>query len=115
MTDLMMLDRMRHILREKKVLWEEKKMFGGLCFMVNDKMCFGTYQGGLMARVNPEHVSEMIEREGAEQMIHGGRPMKGYVWIDPAGYDLDEDLEFWLQACLDFNPQAKSSKKKKKK
>jgi len=42
-----------------------------------------------------------------------GRPMKGYVFITPDGFDLDIDLEYWLQLCLDFNPLAKRSKKKK--
>ena len=42
-----------------------------------------------------------------------GRPMKGYVFVDPLGFDMDDDLEYWIQLCLDFNPIAKSSKKKK--
>jgi hypothetical protein len=41
-----------------------------------------------------------------------GRPMKGYVFIDPIGIDMDKDLEYWIQLCLDYNPKAKSSKKK---
>jgi TfoX/Sxy family transcriptional regulator of competence genes len=88
-------------------------MFGGDCFMVDDKMCFGTYQGGLMARVEPEEMDTYTQRQGAEQMIHGGRPMKGYLMIQAEAYDTEEDLEFWIQQCLDFNPKAKSSKKKK--
>ena len=107
------LERLRSVLKSHGTKWEEKKMFGGYCFMVDDKMCFGTYKGGLMARVDPEKIDQMLERNGAEQMIHGGRPMRGYAWIDPEGYDLDDDLEFWISKCLAFNPKAKSSKKKK--
>jgi hypothetical protein len=45
-------------------------------------------------------------------MIHGGRPMTGYLFIQPEGYDMDEDLNFWVKKCLEFNPLAKASKKK---
>lgn len=44
-----------------------------------------------------------------------GRPMKGYVFIGPEGTDMDDDLAYWIQLALDFNPLAKSSKKKSKK
>ncbi len=88
-------------------------MFGGHCFMVDDKMCLGTYKGGLMARVGPEELPNLENRNGAEQMIHGGRPMKGYLFIEPKGYDNDSDLEFWIDKCLNFNPKAQASKKKK--
>ncbi len=114
MTDSnLILDRLRNILESEQVSWEEKKMFGGICFMVDGKMCFGTYRGGLMARVDPDRIPDLIQRNGAEQMIHGGRPMTGYAWISPEGYDLDSDLAYWIKACLDFNPKAKASKKKK--
>ena len=43
-----------------------------------------------------------------------GRPMKGYVFIDPEGYDLEEDLLFWLDHCIAFNPKAKAAIKRKK-
>jgi len=111
-TDQYLLDRMYNIMSEKKILWIEKKMFGGNCFMVDDKMCFGTYKGGLMVRIEPDEMEELLKRTGASQMIHGGRPMKGYLFIEPEGYDTEADLEFWIQKCLDFNPKAKASKKK---
>ena len=111
-TDPYLLDRIRNVLKTRNVHWMEKRMFGGDCFMVDDKMCFGTYKGGLMARVAPEEIDELAMREGAEQMIHGGRPMTGYLFIEAEGYDADADLEFWIDRCLAFNPRAKSSKKK---
>ncbi len=106
-------DRIRIILEPKGLLLEEKKMFGGWCFMVDAKMCIGTYKGGIMARVDPKEVEQLLEREGANQMIHGGRPMTGYIMLDPEAYDSDVDLEFWVQKCLEFNPKAKASRKKK--
>jgi hypothetical protein len=111
-TDEFLLDRMRNILNAKKAVWSEKKMFGGNCFIVADKMLIGTYKGGIMARVEPDDTAKLLKRKGAGQMIHGGREMKGYLFIDAEGYDSDKDLEFWIQECLAFNPKAKSSKKK---
>ncbi len=115
--DEFFLDRLRNLLQQKSILWEEKKMFGGYCFMVDDKMCFGTYQGGLMARVNPDEALALTKKEGAEQMTMGPnkRIMKGFLHIEPDAYDLDEDLAFWIGKCLEFNPLAKRSKKRKKK
>ena len=77
-------------------------------------MCFGTYRGGLMARVHPDQIPEYLTRPGAEQMIHGGRTMTGYLWVSPERFDMEADLEYWIDQCLAFNPLAKSSKKKKK-
>lgn len=107
-------ERILGILQPKDLKLKQKKMFGGMCFMVDDKMLMGTYKGGIMARVDPEEVEDLLLREGATQMIHGGRPMTGYLFLEPEAYDLDSDLEFWVQKCLEFNPKAKSSKKKKK-
>ena len=80
--------------------------------MVDDKMLCGTYKGNIMARVDPEEVEELLTRSGVEQMIHGGRPMTGYLSVLPESFDLDDELEFWIGKCLEFNPKAKSSKKK---
>lgn len=111
-TDEFLLDRMRNILRQKNVEWMEKRMFGGDCFMVDHKMLIGTFQGGLMVRVEPEETDELITRKATSQMMMKGRVMKGYLRIEPEGYDADDDLEFWVEKCLEFNPKAKASKQK---
>lgn len=110
--DEYLLERINNILARHKVQWTGKRMFGGFCYMVDDKMCMGNYNGGLMARVGPDAAPVLAERPGAQQMIHGGRPMTGFLWIDPSGYDMEADLEFWIDRCLAFNPLAKASKKK---
>lgn len=107
-------DRVRQLLSSSKLPVEEKKMMGGLCFMVNDKMCVGVNGENLMARIDPELYTLALNRTGCKEMDFTGRPMKGFVFIDPEGTDMDEDLEYWVQLCLDFNPKAKSSKKKKR-
>lgn len=109
--DTYLLERIDRILEGRKVTWTGKKMFGGFCYMVDDKMCIGYYKGGLMARVGPVAAPKLAKRHGAEQMIHGGRVMTGYLWIDPAGYDADADLEFYVEKCLAFNPLAKASRR----
>lgn len=106
--------RIADILTAKNVAFEHKHMFGGNCFMVNDKMCMGTYKGGVMARVGPEAAEMMMDQSGASQMIHGGRLMTGYLFIESEGYESDAQLMFWVEKCLAFNPLAKASAKKKK-
>lgn len=114
-------ERITQILNAKKADFFSKKMMGGLCFMVDNKMLCGMHidkkTGGnlLMARVGTAVYEEVLELPGAMPMDFTGRPMKGYVFVTPEGCDRDEDLEFWIQKCLDFNPDAKASKKKKKK
>jgi len=113
MEDLL-LERMRNVLIAKEVLWVEKKMMGGTTFMVDDKMCFGILKGGVLCRIDPEERDTLLDNDFAEIITQGGREMKGYVHVQPAGFESDEELEFWISKCLAFNPKAKSSKKKKK-
>ena len=108
-------DRISQILTDKSVNFFEKKMFGGLCFMIDDKMCLGIVKDEVMARIGPEKYEQSLLKNGCSEMNFTGRPMKGYVFITPNGFDLDDDLTAWLQLCIDFNPIAKKSKKKKKK
>lgn len=105
-------ERIADILIAKGITYEQKKMFGGLCFMVNEKMLIGTYKGGIMARIDPAEADDLVKRTGASQMIHGGRPMVGYLMIEPMGYELDAEMEFWVEKCLEYNPKVKASKKK---
>jgi TfoX/Sxy family transcriptional regulator of competence genes len=106
-------DRIKMVLKDKQVPFEEKRMMGGVCYMVDDKMCIGVVKETLMARIDPEIYDEAMAKDGCREMDFTGRPMKGFVFVDPVGYDLDSDLEYWVQRCLEFNPRARSSKKKK--
>src|SRR5688572_28117237 len=104
--------RVKKVLREKRIHFDEKKMMGGLCFMVKDKMCMGVEKEMLMARIDPEFYEKALKKKGCHEMDFTGRPMKGFVFVDPTGIDMDNDLDYWIQLCLDYNPKAKSSKKK---
>ncbi len=104
-------ERVRQILASTDLQVEEKKMMGGLTFMVNGKMCIGILKDDLMARIAPEEYENALVKNGCGQMDFTGRPMKGFVFIDPEGTDRDEELEYWVKLALDFNPRAKASKK----
>ena len=108
-------DRIYQFFHEKSVPFEAKKMMGGLCFMVDEKMCVGVVKDEVMARIDPEIYQQSLSKPGCKEMNFTGRPMKGYVFLTDDAIDLDQDLHQWLQLALDFNPKAKASKKKKKK
>lgn len=107
------LDRSRNYLQSRSIHWVEKKMFGGVCFMVDEKLCFGISDRGLLARVGPEKMDELLQRPFTRQMVNGNRPMVGYIYVDANGYDTEVDFEFWVNLCLAYNRHAQSSKKKK--
>lgn len=112
--DEYLADRIRLALKEKGVSFFEKRMMGGLTFMVDDKMCVGILKNELMVRIDPEVQEEALKREGGREMDFTGKPMKGFLLVRPEGIDMDSDLKDWLQLALDYNPKAKSSKSKKK-
>lgn len=107
-----MVTRIREMMAAQKKV-EEKKMFGGVCFMVNDKMCIGVNENEIMCRIDPAIYEEALEMKGAREMTFTGRPMKGYVFVDDIGTKSQKDLQHWVDLCLDFNSKAKASKKKK--
>lgn len=117
--DEFLADRARQVLKQKSVYFEEKKMMGGLCFMVDEKMCFGldtdkkTDMPRLMCRVGDLNYEKSLQKQHCRQMDFTGRIMKGYVYVSAEGIDTDQELDYWIQLCLDFNPLAKSSKKKR--
>lgn len=113
-------DRIRRIFKDNKVPFLEKRMMGGLAFMVDDKMCVctsilkATDQSHLMARVGEVSYMEALSKPGADKFTVTGREMKGFVFVQPEGYEMDTDLEYWVQKCLDYNPLAKKSKSKRR-
>lgn len=108
-------ERTRMALHKKAIKFDEKKMMGGLTFMVDDKMCLGIVKNDLMARIDPAIHEQALARQGCREMDFTGRPMKGFVFVAQHGIKNDEDLMYWISLALDFNPRAKSSSKKTKK
>ncbi|KAA2242936.1 TfoX/Sxy family protein [Chitinophaga agrisoli] len=91
---------------------EEKKMFSGLTFMVHDKICVGVKKDSIMVRLDPAVFEDALEKEGCMPMVHNGKVMTGYVFIDESVLTTKKQLQYWVQLALDFNPSARSSKKK---
>ena len=111
--DELLTERIRRAFKDQNAVFEEKKMMGGVCFLVDGKMCAGVVKDKLMARIDPGFQDEALSIKGCTEMDFTHRPMKGFVFVQPEGVDLDTDLEFWVMKCLEFNPHAKASKKKK--
>ena len=104
-------DRVRQRLQNQAL--EEKKMMGGLIFMVNEKMCVGidmdkqTKQDRLMVRVGKLPYEQLLGQKGSRMMDFTGTVMRGFLFVDPEGFDSDEDLDFWIERALEFNAMIK--------
>ena len=92
---------------------EEKKMFRGLAFLVNGKMCINVSDENLMCRFDPEREHEVAERVGFLPMIMREKQLHGYCYVSELRYKSKAHFEYWLKLCLDFNSKAKVSKNKK--
>jgi TfoX/Sxy family transcriptional regulator of competence genes len=91
---------------------EEKRMMGGLTFMVNGKMCVGIFKDDLMCRIAPEEYELALTRKGCREMTMGQKVMKGFVFVGPEGVKTDKQLNSWIKLCLAYNSKAKASKKR---
>jgi TfoX/Sxy family transcriptional regulator of competence genes len=94
-------ERLREIFTDRYDI-DEKKMFGGIAFMLHGHMCCGIVNDTLMARVGPEQYDAALERPHAREMDFTGKAMKGFVYVDPPGYESDEDLRDWVALCESF-------------
>lgn len=92
---------------------EEKVMFSGFVFMVDNKMCIGVMKDKIMLRVNPEILNSLNDKDGWEQMTMGGKLMNGYILVSEDVINQNKDLDFWINLALEFNPLAKASTKRK--
>ncbi|MDB5197375.1 MAG: hypothetical protein JWP88_1746 [Flaviaesturariibacter sp.] len=112
--DTKLADRIRaYLVGFANIKVEEKKMFRGLTFMVNGKMCVCVSGDNLMCRFDPFLQNKLANKTGFLPMVMRGRQYKGYCYVSPDGTKAKTDIEFWLNLCLDFNKKAKSSKKQK--
>lgn len=102
-------ERINQLLLTKNINFYAKKMMGGLVFMVNNKMCCGIHidkkygDSLLMAKIGEEAYQKEIHKEECLPMDFTGRPMKGYIFVTPSGFDLDSDLKYWVEKALNFN------------
>ena len=95
------VERLRRLLgRRRDVV--EKKMVGGVSFLVKGKMCCGVTGSALMIRVGPEGRERALARPHARAMEMAGRPLSGFVCVDPPGFRTEAALIRWVQHGLDF-------------
>ena len=94
-------DRIRKAFAKKKGI-TEKKMFGGLCFMMNGHMVCGAEKDNLVVRVGPDQYDRALKQKHARPMDFTDRPLKGFVYVAPQGYKTLSSLKKWLDLATDF-------------
>jgi len=92
---------------------EEKKMFRGITFMVNGKMCVSVGDDEVMCRIDPAQHDEAAEQNDVREMMRSGKALKGFIFAGPAATKTKKDLQRWVDMSLGYNSQAKATKKKK--
>jgi TfoX/Sxy family transcriptional regulator of competence genes len=80
----------------------EKKMFGGLAFMIDGNMCCGVMRDMLMVRVGPDAYDDVLARPHTRPMDFTGRPVKSMVYVDGEGLKTDEELSAWIERAAAF-------------
>ncbi len=97
--DEALAERLRATLKRRKGI-TERKMFGGLCFMLNGNMAFGVMKNELMVRVGPDAYEDALAQRHCRDMDFTGRPMKGMVYVASMGFHKDADLKAWIERGL---------------
>ena len=90
----------------------EKKMFGGLVFMVNGKMCISVGNDRIMCRIDPAIHNEVVKRKGCRTVMMKERKYIGYVHVDKEVIKTKKDFDYWIALVLEYNKRTKPSKKK---
>lgn len=80
----------------------EKRMMGGICFMLDGHMCCGVNGSDLMIRTGPERHAELVSRPHARPMDFTGRPLKGFVWVAGEGLPTPGSLDDWIDLAVRF-------------
>lgn len=93
--------RLREVFAGRKGI-TEKKMFGGIAFMDRGNMCCGVVNDTLMARVGPDAYPGVLKKPHAREMDFTGKPLTGFVYVDPPGFAEDEQLLTWVGLCRSF-------------
>jgi TfoX/Sxy family transcriptional regulator of competence genes len=93
--------RIRHALAQRKGI-VEKKMFGGVAFLLHGKILVGVWQDSLIVRLGPEQGEEALPEPQVKQFDVTGRPMKGWVRVEPEGIENDGQLGDWIERATEF-------------
>lgn len=109
--DELLAERVRASLRGHDAPFVEKRMMGGLCFMVDGKMCVGVETERLMVRIDPAGYDVALTRPGCAPMDFTGKPMRGFVFVSGVELESREALDSWIELALEFNPRAAASRR----
>lgn len=99
--DEKLADNIRKALGQKKGL-VEKKMFGGIAFLLNGNMCVGVHKDALIARVDPDEMDALLKEKDARVFDLTGRPMKGWILVDRGGVATEAELKKWVMRCVKY-------------
>jgi TfoX/Sxy family transcriptional regulator of competence genes len=94
-------ERIRHLLARRKGI-EEKRMFGGIGFLLNGNLLVGVRKDSLLVRLGPEQSDEALKQAHVSEFEITGRPMKGWVLVEPEGVTGDDQLKGWIQRAVKF-------------
>jgi TfoX/Sxy family transcriptional regulator of competence genes len=93
---------------------EEKRMFGGITFMVRGKMCVSVGKGRIMCRIDPTIHDAVLQRRGCRTVVMKGRQFRGYVHVDAEAVRTKDELGYWIGLALDYNRKARAAPRKKR-
>ena len=94
-------ERIRQLVARRRGIIE-KKMFGGICFLLSGNMCVGVWKNSLIARLGTERGAEALREPHVKKMDITGKPMKGWVLVEPDGVENDAQLGEWIQQAVEF-------------
>lgn len=104
-------DRVREVFSQLPSV-EEKRMFGGTCFMLQGKMCVAVKKDEMMCRIDPGIYNEALSQPGCREI--GGKRMKSFVYVDEEGLKTQKQFDYWINLCIEFNKKAKATVNKNK-
>jgi TfoX/Sxy family transcriptional regulator of competence genes len=93
--------RIRDALARKKGV-EEKKMFGGVGFLLNGNMLVGVWKDSLIVRLGPDNYDDALLQPHVREFDITGKPMKGWVLVEPRGFEDEDQLKGWMERALKF-------------
>ena len=96
-----LVERIRHLVSRRHGI-TEKKMFGGVCFLLNGNLLVGVWKDSLIARIGKDTYEATLQEEHVREFDITGRPMKGWVMVEPDGIDSDHQLSQWIDQALGF-------------
>src|SRR5258708_7535237 len=97
-----------------RIDFQEKRMFGGVTFMVREKMCISAGKGRIMCRIDLDVHESALKREGCRTVIMKGRQYRGYVYVDADALKAQSKLDYWINLSLEYNGKSTNAPRKRR-